>query len=409
MLPWLSPMWLLGVLVFGLRNLASWFAAQRMRRRGVCAPPEAWQTRLDALRRRFGISGSVELLESCFIHVPVVIGYLRPVILVPVGLLAGLPPAHMEMILMHELQHVRRRDYLVNVLQTCIESAMFYNPCVWWISRTVRTEREHCCDDLVVKATGDAHAYAAALTALEESRRGAQLALAANGGSLMLRIHRLLRQPRPGNTVLPILLATLVVVVSAMLLSASAVPQENAPIQPRIAITVGSVREPVEPAAGPSIQPAVRAGQSDNAAAAFMRWLDQDVAYIISNEERFAFVQLRNNEEREQFVEQFWQRRDPTPATAENEFKEEHYRRIAYANARFGASEKAGWTSDRGRVYIMWGRPGELESHIADPNGPFELWLYPHVEGVGDNVLLRFVDATGAGDFRLADMPDNSK
>src|SRR5713226_135971 len=94
----------------------------------------------------------------------------------------------------------------------------------------------------------------------------------------------------------------------------------------------------------------------------YKKWLDEEVAYIITDEERTAFLRLTNNEEREQFIEQFWLRRDPTPDTVENEFKEEHYRRIAYANERF-ASGIPGWRTDRGRIYIIWGKPDEIESH----------------------------------------------
>src|SRR5580704_13564454 len=96
----------------------------------------------------------------------------------------------------------------------------------------------------------------------------------------------------------------------------------------------------------------------------YKKWLEEEVPYIITDEERSAFLQLQTNEEREQFIEAFWQRRDPTPDTVENEFKEEHYRRIAYTNERF-SSGIPGWRTDRGRIYIMWGPPDEIESHSA--------------------------------------------
>src|SRR5260370_40291473 len=99
----------------------------------------------------------------------------------------------------------------------------------------------------------------------------------------------------------------------------------------------------------------------------YKKWLQEEVPYIISDEERAAFLQLQTNEEREQFIEAFWQRRDPTPDTVENEFKEEHYRRIAYANERF-ASGIPGWRTDRGRIYIIWGKPDEIESHPTGGN-----------------------------------------
>ena len=148
----------------------------------------------------------------------------------------------------------------------------------------------------------------------------------------------------------------------------------------------------------------------------FKSWLDNDVLYIITQEEKEAFFELNTDEEREQFIEQFWLRRDPTPETVENEYKEEHYRRIAYANERF-ASGKPGWRTDRGRIYIAWGPPDEIESHPSggtyfremDEGGgqtstfPFERWRYRYLEGenLGQEIILEFVDPTMSGEYRL--------
>jgi GWxTD domain-containing protein len=146
----------------------------------------------------------------------------------------------------------------------------------------------------------------------------------------------------------------------------------------------------------------------------FRKWLAEDVRYIISNEERKAFVELNTDEERESFIENFWIRRDPTPDSMENEFREEHYRRIAYANERF-ASGIPGWKTDRGRIYIAYGPADEVESH---PSGgsyqrpfnegggttstyPFEIWRYRWLEGIGSDILLEFVDPTMSGEYRL--------
>jgi GWxTD domain-containing protein len=136
----------------------------------------------------------------------------------------------------------------------------------------------------------------------------------------------------------------------------------------------------------------------------FQKWLDEDALYIITEEERLAFSALGSDAEREQFVQQFWLRRDPSPSTPVNEFKEEHYRRIAYANQRFGtASGRPGWATDRGAVHIVYGPPDELESHNVRPGGtsPFELWLYRYIEGKGADVIFEFADITETGDFRL--------
>lgn len=146
----------------------------------------------------------------------------------------------------------------------------------------------------------------------------------------------------------------------------------------------------------------------------FKRWLEEDVRYIITDEERKAFYQFSTDEERENFIESFWQRRDPTPDTMENEYKEEHYRRIAYSNERY-ASGLPGWKTDRGRIYIAWGPPDEIESHPSggqyqrpyDEGGgftstyPFEIWRYRYLENVGSDVLLEFVDPTMTGEYRL--------
>ena len=146
----------------------------------------------------------------------------------------------------------------------------------------------------------------------------------------------------------------------------------------------------------------------------FKRWLDEDVRYIITPEERKAFVQMATDEERENFIESFWMRRDPTPDSMENEYKEEHYRRIAYANDRY-ASGIPGWKTDRGRIYIAYGPADEIESH---PSGgqyqrpyeegggftstyPFEIWRYRWIEGIGSDILLEFVDPPMTGEYRL--------
>ena len=146
----------------------------------------------------------------------------------------------------------------------------------------------------------------------------------------------------------------------------------------------------------------------------YKTWLDEDVVYIISPEERQAFLQLETNEEREQFIEAFWQRRSTNPDLPDNDFKEEHYRRIAYANEHF-ASGIPGWRSDRGRIYITWGKPDEIESHPTggtydrpmDEGGgstttyPWERWRYRYLEGIGENVELEFVDPSSSGEYHL--------
>jgi len=146
----------------------------------------------------------------------------------------------------------------------------------------------------------------------------------------------------------------------------------------------------------------------------YKKWLDEDVVWIITDQERAAFKQLSNDEERDNFIEAFWQRRDPTPDTEENEYKEEHYQRIAYANEHFAAGVP-GWKTDRGRMYIIYGKPDEIESHPAggtyerpmDEGGgetstyPFEQWRYRYIEGIGQEVIIEFVDPCMCGEYHM--------
>jgi len=152
---------------------------------------------------------------------------------------------------------------------------------------------------------------------------------------------------------------------------------------------------------------------------AYKDWLDKDVTYIITDEERKAFKKLETDEERERFIEEFWRRRDPDPDTDENEYREEYYERIAYANEHF-ASGIPGWKSDRGRIWIMYGKPDEQETHPSGGNYnrpsyqgggststyPFEVWFYRHLQGIGTGIEIEFVDPTGSGEYRIARSPD---
>lgn len=310
-----------------------------------------------------------------------VIGHLRPVILMPVGLLTGLPAGQIEAILLHELAHIRRWDYLINVLQRAVEGLLFYHPAVWWISRVIRTEREHCCDDAAVAISRDPHGYALALATLEQTRwQGREPALAAAGGNLMNRVHRLLYPAKQNRTWAPFLAAFMLVATAAVATAA----WRTAPLEREAAPQLRSTAATPGP---------------------WGKWLDQDVVYIISDQERTAFERLTTDEERQHFVKQFWLRRDPTPGTPENEFKEEHYRRIAFANRHFRtASGRPGWQTDRGHMYIVYGPPDEIDSHPNGASGQFayETWLYRHIDGIGNNVSSTFVDRAKTGDYRLA-------
>ena len=158
-----------------------------------------------------------------------------------------------------------------------------------------------------------------------------------------------------------------------------------------------SLRAQAEPLEKPRPQAGAELGS------AYQKWLNEDVAYIITAEERSAYLALKTDADCDQFIEKFWLRRDPTPGTAENEYKEEHYRRLAYANEHF-ASSVPGWKTDRGRIYIVYGAPDEIEDHRSEST-PHQAWLYHHIEGLGVGVVVEFTDPGRAGDFRMTAAP----
>ncbi|MFD0740373.1 cytochrome c oxidase assembly factor Coa1 family protein [Lysobacter koreensis] len=193
----LTLLWLLGVLLMLLRHCGGLQFVGALARRPYTALPQEWQQRVDALQRALGISRAVTVRLAQDVVAPFTARLLRPVIWLPLSLLARLPAEQLEALLAHELAHIRRLDWLWNGVQCVIEALLFFHPGVWWLGRRIRREREHACDDLAVAVCGDAIALAEALVALERQRPSfPRLVLAAQGGSLMQRITRLLSGSR---------------------------------------------------------------------------------------------------------------------------------------------------------------------------------------------------------------------
>jgi beta-lactamase regulating signal transducer with metallopeptidase domain len=202
--PWLMSAWMCGVLLLSLRTVFSWRQALALARDGTRQPGSTVMMALVRMRERTRVSRPVRLLESVNIEVPTVVGLWRPLILVPTCTLTGLPVSQLEAVLAHELAHIRRHDYLVNLLQALVETVLFYHPAVWWLSSRIREEREHCADDVAVESCGDALLYSRALATLEQLRtRIPAPAVAANGGALLQRIQRLLAAPQDGAPLHP--------------------------------------------------------------------------------------------------------------------------------------------------------------------------------------------------------------
>lgn len=199
-LPLLDCLWIAGVLVITVRSAGGWVVAQRLKWMSTTTVEPVWEQRARRLALALRVSRPVRMAASAIARLPMVVGWLRPVILVPASAFTGMDAQQLEALLAHELAHIRRHDYLVNLIQTAAETLLFYHPAVWWVGRRIRIERENCCDDLAVAACGDVLTYARALTRLEELRaREPQYALAAGGGLLITRIRRLIAAAQPAE------------------------------------------------------------------------------------------------------------------------------------------------------------------------------------------------------------------
>jgi len=192
--------WLAGVSSLLIRLAGGWWRIQRLHQASLTMAASRWQAASEGIALRLGLRRGAYVVDSDLVDTPIVVGWLRPVILLPIAALANLTPAQVNAILAHELAHVRRHDSLVNLLQNVTETLLFYHPAVWWVSARIRAEREHCCDEVAVEVCGDAVGYAAALAELE-TRRTEQttLAMASTGGSLLDRVRRVLRVPVDGD------------------------------------------------------------------------------------------------------------------------------------------------------------------------------------------------------------------
>jgi GWxTD domain-containing protein len=405
-LAWILVAWFAGVILFLGRLNIGLIVARRMKSMATQAAPIELQLAFRDLKHRLGIVRTVRLAHSALVQVPTVIGWLRPVVLIPMGCLTGLSTIQIEAIFAHELAHIRRHDYLVSVLQSFVEAVLFYHPAVWWVSKQVRREREDCCDDLAVRTSGDSLAYAKALSLLEEHRSSYPVvSLGANGGALMMRIRRLL-----GYKETPAFSQLAGMTLLAVALAAAA-------------LGIGTFAR-AQPTADKQLA-TENGGASQSVPLMYQKWLAEDVVWIITPKERAQFMKLSSNDERDEFIKQFWQDHDvQTPGGGENNFRMQHYRRIAYANQHFAAGIP-GWKTDRGRIFIMYGPPDSIDAHPGSvgPAKPYEVWHYrviqeykqpEQVQETEDDqallvtkkdVAMKFVDTCSCGHFQLQTSP----
>jgi TonB family protein len=394
-MPALLALWCAGVAILLVRLAAGLLLASRMKSATTQPAPEDLLRTLRRLARRIGVSRPVQLLNSAIVQVPTVIGWLRPVVLIPFGCLAGLSPLQIEAILAHELAHIRRHDYLISVLQSTIEALLFYHPAVWWVSQNIRREREHCCDDLAVQLTGDPLTYARALSLLEERRATLPtIALAINGGNLTMRIKRLLQShdTQPTTQLTALTLLAVVLIATATCITTAARAQSNHTPNATLKVITEEPRNPEPGSTKPITTPPAINPQ-------YQLWIDEDVRWNIEPAERTAFLNLTTDPERDHFIDQFWLRRSPagsTPYAA----REEHYQRIAYTNDFFAAANTPGWQTDRGHVYIVNGAPAAINHQPFGDGTPTEIWHYASASKP-DETTFTFMDTCHCGNLQL--------
>ena len=195
-LPAMAVCWFVGVWIVLLRTTVGFWAAQRLRKSGVCAISDSIRKSATDLAEKMGVRQKIEIVQSSLVTAPATIGHWKPLILLPGSVMTGLTPRQLESVIAHELAHIRRHDFLVNAMQAVAESLLFYHPLMWWVSGTVRQERENCCDDEAVAACGRLTDYAEAMVVVDQLQGSAPVvSLAANGGSVLNRVRRLAGRP----------------------------------------------------------------------------------------------------------------------------------------------------------------------------------------------------------------------
>ncbi len=327
--------------------------------------------------------------ESSQISVPMTTGWPRATILLPASWRDWEEPKRLA-VLAHEQAHVDRRDWIIALVARVHRSLFWFHPLAWWLERQLANLAEHAADDAAIAHTGDRRRYAQTLIEIVQDLQagsGRFLTAMAKSANVRQRIDAALDESRPsprapGRR----FFATLATVALACIYFSSIL--RLAPAQTQAA--------PTTP---------------------YQKWLAEDVAYVVTEEEREAFQRLAADAEREMFIQQFWLRRDPTPGTVENEFKKEHYRRISYSNELFRTrTGLAGWKTDRGRLYIVFGPADEIESHpgggshealvkllgplpgLSDDASPFEVWHYRN-----RNWWFGFVDKNRSGEYHIVE------
>jgi uncharacterized protein (TIGR03435 family) len=371
-------------LFVGIRSLLGIRAVLALRRNSEIVTDSHRSGLFAQLRQDACIDEPIELRIGGAAIPPMTWGVFKQTVLLP-AVAADWTDDRLCLVLAHELAHVKRRDGLFQILIQAACSVYWFNPLIWYASHRVRIERERAADDAVLNLGADADDYAAHLLQIARgvvSGWTFATLYMAHPSQLESRLRSIIDSRTERRTLsrwaaVSLVGSTILLTILTGAIHLTAKPQPEVP--------TARIETPETPAQAVSDR--------------FNTWLDEEVVYIISEQEKTAFSQLTSDEERDLFIEQFWQRRDPTPGTPENEFKQEHYDRLAYTNTRFSTlTGVPGWKTDRGCIYILYGKPDEIDDH---PSGSQE-WTYNYLEPLHRRrVQLQFIDSTHTGEYRL--------
>lgn len=415
---WVVAGWMLGVAGFSVRAAGGWMVAWRRQRRDRSPLPGEWRAAVVRLAEQAGVKRAVRWFVSSCVDSPQVFGWWKPVVLIPLSTITAMPASHLEALLAHELAHIRRHDFLVNCFQIAVETLLFYHPAVWWLSGKIREEREACCDRLAAEWCGDRALYGRALLTLEETRE--RFALTASGSDLAGRIRRLLGRgegPRPGWMLIGLcVVAALLLAGPARIVWAETVAPPPLPAPPAPAAPVSPATRPVPPppppppaeprsAAAPDLAGELRRLQTDDLIQAKKKYekaraqaelADKqwnlgviERAELLSAQEQLLKAQnrMKEMELRMRHLQELLEREAVVKGGVAGGVPggvaggvpggvvsfDEQRRRTRYADERFAYGTIPGSQMDRGKIYIQFGPPDEIESHPADK---YEEWLY---------------------------------
>jgi len=378
----LGAVWLVGTLF----AIASWMRRLRQFAMPMSLPSEAVERAFARARQRLFLRQLVRIRISEHAAEPVLMGLWHPVVVLPEALTCSLSENELEAVLLHELAHAVRRDNLTNSIAHVISLLFWFHPLLWWMKRQLSIECEYACDEVVLaKATVREDYISGIVKAARFALSGPVPGISGIAGfefkkrlELIMSRHEKTVRTRTGRGLVGgAAIALLIIPLAAGFLSRgllkaqsierrhgvefiTAASTDNTPQSRQILAELKVLLNPNE-----TIFPA-----SNNR---WDKWLNGDVAYLITPEEHSAFLALKSDQQREQFINQFWDKRNPQPGSPVNSFKEEHYRRIAFANQHLAVPEAAGWQTDRGRIYIVMGPPDEIDSH---PDQNREMWRY---------------------------------